>query len=256
MADLNDIVTWMDLELDLSNWPDFAGACNGLQVDAGSGKIRRVGFAVDASLSVAEEAAEADVDLVLVHHGLLWGGRQPLVRQYGAMIRLLMQNGVSLYSAHLPLDGHPRLGNNAVLAAQLGLYEVEPFGEYEGRTIGCGGWRKGGTQALLSAIVGIVGGPVVGTPFHSDAARVRVAVVSGGAADSWGAARDSGYDLLLTGEARHNELVAAAEVGFGLWTAGHYETETFGVAALAQQLCETFDMASVSLGRAPATLLT
>ena len=120
MASLSEIVTYADRFLRIRDVGDWDNALNGLQIE-NSGRVTRIGAAVDISTRVLTEAAKQDVDLLIVHHGLFWPGLQPIRGPLHRQLRLAFENDFALYSAHLPLDVHPRVGNNAQLAAALGL---------------------------------------------------------------------------------------------------------------------------------------
>lgn len=132
---LADVVGFLDERLDVAGIPDYPGALNGLQVEA-PGPVERVAVAVDASTRTIRDAAAGGADLLVVHHGLFWDGVRPLTGYRHERIRTLVESGTALYSAHLPLDAHPEVGNAALLARRLGLEDLAPFGRWEGTTVG------------------------------------------------------------------------------------------------------------------------
>lgn len=132
---LADVVGFLDERLDVDGIPDYPGALNGLQVEA-PGPVERVAVAVDASTRTIRDAAAGGADLLVVHHGLFWGGVRPLTGYRHERIRTLVESGTALYSAHLPLDAHPEVGNAALLARRLGLEDLAPFGRWEGTMVG------------------------------------------------------------------------------------------------------------------------
>ena len=132
---LNDIASYLDDLLRIDETGDYPNALNGLQV-ANSGGLSRIGAAVDACETVIQDAVAAGVDLLLVHHGLFWGGLAPVTGASYRKIRMLIEADMAVYSAHLPLDRHPEFGNNALLAKSLGLEGGEPFFESAGQPIG------------------------------------------------------------------------------------------------------------------------
>ena len=125
-ASLAAIVRHCDRVLRTDEIGDYAGAANGLQVE-NSGAVTRIAAAVDASLATVNLAIAAQADLLLVHHGLFWSKSHPWTGKKYELLRRLLENNVAVYSSHLPLDAHPRLGNNARLAAALGLGKLSPF---------------------------------------------------------------------------------------------------------------------------------
>ncbi|MQA90226.1 MAG: Nif3-like dinuclear metal center hexameric protein [Gemmatimonas sp.] len=211
---------------------DYPDAYNGLQVECGT-EIERVAFAVDASLVTIEAAVDGRANLLVVHHGLFWGGGAPLTERRYRRVRALIQADVGLYSAHLPLDAHPQVGNNAVLARKLGVEIEGRFGDYKGTEIGIWGrleMRREALAARLDELLGnrvrlIAGGPE----------RVRnVGVITGGAGGEVAAARAAGLDAFITGEGAHHNYFDAVEGSINLYLGGHYATEVWGVRALAE----------------------
>src|ERR1043165_8449526 len=135
MASLSDIVSYTEEFLRISEIGDWDNALNGLQIE-NSGRVTRIGAAVDVSTRVLSAAANRDVDLLIVHHGLFWQGLQPIRGALRRQLRIAFENDIALYGAHLPLDIHPRIGNNAQLAAALGLKSAQPFLEEKGQPVG------------------------------------------------------------------------------------------------------------------------
>src|SRR5882757_5200901 len=135
MASLDEIVSYTDRFLRIREVGDWDNALNGLQI-GNSGRVTRIGAAVDVSTRVLTEAAKQDVDLLIVHHGLFWPGLRPIRGALRRQLRIAFENDIALYSAHLPLDIHPKVGNNAQLSAALGLKAPQPFLEEKGQSIG------------------------------------------------------------------------------------------------------------------------
>src|SRR5438105_11183869 len=135
MGSLSEIVSYTDDFLRVHDVGDWDNALNGLQIE-NSGRITRLGAAVDVSTRVLAEAAKKKVDLLIVHHGLFWPGLQPITRSLHRQLRLAFENDIALYSVHLPLDIHPKVGNNAQVARSLGLRSTTPFFEEKGQLIG------------------------------------------------------------------------------------------------------------------------
>jgi dinuclear metal center YbgI/SA1388 family protein len=201
--------------------------------------VRRIAVAVDAAQHTIDAAVREGADLLLVHHGLFWDGNQPVTARRYRRLKALFDADVALYSAHLPLDVHPEVGNNAVLARELGVEIRGTFGDYKGAPVGVWGEIDIRREALCARLDALLGGRVkmvAGGP-----ERVRtVAVITGGAGDETTAAAAAGYDAYVTGEGAHYHYFDAEEGGINLLLGGHYATETFGVRALARHLEEKF----------------
>lgn len=237
---LKEIVSFLDGYLDTGGTPDYPGALNGLQV-AGPERVGRFAVAVDARESVIE-AVGGWADLLIVHHGLFWGGLRPLTGPRYRRVKALIDGKTALYSAHLPLDSHPEAGNAVILARKLRLSSLEPFGDYRGTYVGWRGRVDSARRALgdftgrLSEVLGrdvttIPGGPAI---------LESAAVVTGAGASTLEEAAEAGVDVLVTGEAQHHHAIDAAELGVTVLLGGHYETETFGVRRIAEILTDRF----------------
>lgn len=240
---LESLLQYLDGYLELTTHPDYAPALNGLQVE-GPGEIRRLAAAVDASEAAIGAAVENGSDLLLVHHGLFWDGLRPVTGRRFRKLKALLDGRVALFSAHLPLDSHPEVGNCALMARAMGLGLEGRFGAYKGTEIGWWGTLEAaldpeGLRSLVSEAV--EGGPVHLIPGGPDRVE-RIGVVTGGGASFVGEAVALGLDALVTGEGAHHTHFDAVEEGIHLCFAGHYATETFGVRALAAHLAERFDL--------------
>jgi dinuclear metal center YbgI/SA1388 family protein len=231
---LDEVTAYLDEYLRVREVPDYAAAVNGLQVES-SGEVTRLAVAVDAAQSTIDAAIAAGADLLLVHHGLLWDGNQPVTGRRYRRLRALIQADVALYSAHLPLDVHPEVGNNVVLARALGVQVEGALGEYKGRPIGVWGRLDLRREALAARLDELLGGRVKLVPGGPERIHT-VGVVTGGAGDQVGAARALGLDAFVTGEGAHHNYFDAEEGGINLYLGGHYATEVWGVKALAQHL--------------------
>jgi dinuclear metal center YbgI/SA1388 family protein len=239
---LESIVQYMDEYLSVAEHPDYPGALNGLQV-GGPEDVEKVVVCVDASEASITEAGRRGADLMIVHHGLFWGGLRPLTGRHLRRVRALIENGVALYSCHLPLDGHPEVGNSALLARALGLELDGRFAAYQGAEVGWHGRPEAPLDlaGLASGVEAAVGGPVhvvAGGPERID----RVGVVTGGGASFLEEAARMGLDALVTGEGSHHTHFDAMELGVHLLLGGHYATETFGVRALGEHLAARFHL--------------
>ncbi|MDR3324453.1 MAG: Nif3-like dinuclear metal center hexameric protein [Spirochaetaceae bacterium] len=222
--------------LDLEGFAATDPSLNGLQVDNDGSPIGKIAFAVDASLEAVELAAARGAGLLFVHHGLFWGAPLAIVGAHRARVERLLQRNIALYAAHLPLDQHPELGNNAVLAGRLGLQDPQAFGTYHGRKIG---WKGALAEPLdineaARRVSHMNRPPLAILPFGKKINRT-CAVVSGGAAMEALQAIDEGLDLYVTGEAGHTIYHHAQESGLNIVAAGHYATEVWGVNALSER---------------------
>ncbi len=231
---LAELVDYLNGYLRIAEIIDNDRALNGLQVD-NLGHVTRVAAAVDACQATIDGAAEVGADLLLVHHGLFWAGLEPLTGRHGRRVRGLVDAGIAVYAAHLPLDMHPEVGNNAVLAAQLGVRQMEWFGEYRGQRIGVAGQVETTRDHLVRLIAKLLGtDPHVIAAGPSDVRRIGV--ITGGGGDMIAQARDARVDTYVTGEGAHHTHFDAEEWGLNVIYAGHYATETLGVKALAAHL--------------------
>jgi dinuclear metal center YbgI/SA1388 family protein len=237
---LANLLAYLNDLLDPASFSDFAP--NGLQVP-GPGEVRTVVTGVSASAELFERAAALGADLVLVHHGIFWTGA-PLALTPSAKrrLQLLFEHDMALAAYHLPLDGHPEVGNNALIAAGLGCASHEPFALHKGMPIGVAGRFEGDgiTAAELVARARELTGrePLA---FLDGPARVRtIGIVSGGGSDYLGDAVAAGHDAFLTGEPAERVMTHAREEGIHFLAAGHYATETFGVRRLGELLAERF----------------
>lgn len=241
---LESLLQYLDRYLSVEGHPDYRTALNGLQV-AGPPEVTRVATAVDASEASIEAAADLEADLLLVHHGLFWGGLQPVVGRLHRRLSLLFEADIGVYSCHLPLDGHAEVGNCILLARALGLEVEGRLGAYDGADLGWWGRlpEPVAPDALTSTVSEAVGGDVRRLPGGPDRIET-VGVLTGGGGSFVGEAAELELDAFVTGEASHHTYFDAAELGIHVLLAGHYATETFGVRALGEHLSERFDLPS------------
>lgn len=239
------LVRWLDEYLKIHDLKD--PSLNGLQVE-GRAEVRRIGVSVDAAQAIFDKAALAQVDFLITHHGLFWGQQFPIVGHQKKRLEKLFSAGINLYTAHLPLDAHPEVGNNAVLARELGLQSLEPFPHPKYGNIGwVGHFAEPQPLALVEERIGELTGmqPLV-VRAGLEAVR-RVGIVSGGGAGDVGLAKALGCDLYITGEPSHAHYHEPFELGINVIYAGHYDSETFGVKALAARLEQEFGLPWVFL---------
>jgi dinuclear metal center YbgI/SA1388 family protein len=237
---LATIARYCDRLLRTRDIGDYDGAVNGLQVE-NRGRVTRIAAAVDASLATARLAVEARADLLLVHHGLFWSPAHPWTGRKYELLRLLLDHNLAVYSSHLPLDAHPRLGNNAQLCAALGLRRLRPFFLSHGQPIGFQSATRLPRDEVVRRLRRATGVEPRVIPAGPAICR-RIGVVTGGAGNELRRAADAGVDTFVTGEGAHWTRTVAEELGLNVLYGGHYATETFGVKALAGHLSLKFGL--------------
>ncbi len=215
---LSKITDWLDATLDVAAFDDVSN--NGVQIARMGDEIRRVAFAVDASVKSVCTAAAAGAELLVVHHGISWGGGvKRLAGGVYNVVKAAMDANLAVYACHLPLDAHPTLGNNAQLAQLFGLKKTRPAFSWRGRPIG-----------------------VVG-----ECDSYRVGICSGGGGDFVEEAKRLGCDVFVTGEADWGEVIAAENIGLTMLCCGHYETEVYGIRALAVAMKKALKINGINL---------
>ena len=237
---LKDIVRYCNRTLKIDTITDYDDALNGLQVE-NNGKVSRITAAVDASLTTVRMAIEAKSDLLIVHHGLFWSPQQPWTGKKRDLIGELVEHNLAVYSSHLPLDLHPKFGNNAGLFKALKLTKPKPFFEEHGQFIGLKTSTRldrGVLNNRLKSILGISPTLLAGGP------RVckKIGIVTGGAGSSIAKAAAENVDTFITGEGPHWTGALAEELGINVFYGGHYATETFGVKALSAFLAKKYSL--------------
>jgi dinuclear metal center YbgI/SA1388 family protein len=240
MVRTEELAAYLDEYLRIGEIGDAPNALNGLQV-MNAGEVTRVAAAVDASQASIEAAAQAGADLLLVHHGLFWDGPGPLTGRRYRRIRRVLDAGMAVYSAHLPLDVHAEVGNAAVLARELGIRCTGQFGIWEGVTLGVSGELETDRDALADQLGELLGDGIRVLPGGPERIRT-VGVITGGGGSMIADAVAAGLDAYVTGEGAHHTYFDAMENGINVYYAGHYATETWGVRALASHLEERFDL--------------
>ena len=243
------IAAHLDSLLGTAAVPDYSGAVNGLQL-ANRAAIRRVAASVDVSRRVIEQTIAVDANLLLVHHGMFWGGVQPVVGATYDRFQLLLAHDIAVYSAHLPLDAHASLGNNVLLARALGLEPAGGFARYKTIDVGVQGTADIDTRELrdrATAFAQQYQGSVRCTPIAPGHRTRRWALCTGAGASSETVleAQANRIDTLIVGEGPHHTAVAADDAGIVVIYAGHYATETLGVRAVADHVSATFGIPSV-----------
>ncbi|MCK9548550.1 MAG: Nif3-like dinuclear metal center hexameric protein [Sphaerochaeta sp.] len=237
----NDLVSYLDSYLQIASFAPIDYSLNGLVVGTPDEKeVRTVAVAVDASLSTFEKAIEEGCDLLIVHHGLFWGSPIAITGAHYRRVKALLENNVSLYAAHLPLDAHPEVGNNIQMARALALEEIEPFSPYKGVPIGFAG--RFGRERDVSWVCDRLGFDDPTVLMLGKSTFLSVGIVSGGASDDLSEAIASGLDLFITGEVKHQAYHEACEAHTTVIGGGHYNTEVFGVRALGEHLAARFGL--------------
>lgn len=249
---LSRIITYLDQLLDTSTTPDYPNALNGLQL-SNKGLVTKVAGAVDFSTKAIDAAVRENANLLIVHHGMFWTGLRPLTGNTYQQIRSLIDADIAVYSSHLPLDRHPHLGNNVLLAKQLGLDPSRPFARFNEIHIGTQGVSDIETSTLVAraqAFSRAHGGSVITTGVvDSDRKTHKWAICTGAgvSAETLAEASHDGVDTMIVGEGPHWTAIDAAERGIAILYIGHYASETLGIYALANDLGREFQLDSVRI---------
>jgi dinuclear metal center YbgI/SA1388 family protein len=247
MTSLPEIVNYTNDFLRIREIGDWDNALNGLQIE-NSGGITKIGASVDASTQTLTAAVKQNVNFLIVHHGLFWSGLQPVTGVRRRQLMLAFENNIAVYSAHLPLDLHPKVGNNAQVAAALGLKSNQPFFEEKGQLIGVKACVSLLRNELDRKLKKALSGPVKAFMFGPKKTGT-IGIITGGAGSEIYRVAQEGIDTFITGEAPHWAAVAAEELGMNLLLGGHYATEVFGVTALAAHLSKRFKTPWVFIDR-------
>lgn len=246
MASVPEITTYLDDLLGTAKVPDYPGAINGLQL-ANSGAVTKVAACVDFSSRAVARAVEEKANLLLVHHGMFWGGTKPITGMTYHRLRMLLDNDIAVYASHLPLDKHDRFGNNVLLSRELGLSPSGEFARYKDIAIGvCGESDLATTDILEKArrFARAHGGDAISTS-ADEGRRTRkwaICTGAGASAETLQEAAMSGIDTLIVGEGPHWTAVEANDLDIAIIYAGHYATETLGVFALAEHVAQRFSI--------------
>jgi dinuclear metal center YbgI/SA1388 family protein len=239
MPTLQDLVTYCDERTRRSAYKDAPGAFNGLQL-ANRGRVTKIGAAVDSGVDPFRQAVAAGVDFLIVHHGMYWDMPRPLTGPAYERVATLIGGDCALYSNHLPLDGHAELGNNALLARQLGLVPERPFLVRDGEAIGRIAPYSGSRSGLRAQLESLH--PRVIAIEYGSTEPAAVAFCSGSGNSAIPELLPAGVDTLVTGELREEWFNTAQEQKLNLYLCGHYATEVHGVKALAAELAAKFDL--------------
>jgi dinuclear metal center YbgI/SA1388 family protein len=248
MTRIRVLAEYADALLETETTPDYPGALNGLQLENQS-EITGIAAAVDFSTRAINGAITNNANLLVVHHGMFWDAPVSIEGAMYRRLRLLIENDIAVYSSHFPLDRHPTLGNNVLLAKQLGLRPTITFAGFEGSSIGISGESEIETAALVEQarkFAKIYGGAVRTTLIGSRRQTKRWAICTGAGAstETLKEAREMKIDTLIVGEGPHWTAIYAEENELAIIYAGHYATETLGVSALAEHLGVKFALPS------------
>jgi dinuclear metal center YbgI/SA1388 family protein len=240
MAKTIDLTNFCDERLKLSKIKDFPGAWNGLQIE-NDGEVKKIGAAVDAGMKPFELASQRGVDFLIVHHGLFWTPPTPLTGANYHKIKHCLSNNLAVYGAHLPLDCHPSIGNNAIIARKLSLEPSSTFLPFEGNDIGLIAECRFPREDLHSKLHNLFPLGIKAMEFGS-ATPSKVAILSGSGQSALNEILDAGSDTLVTGELKQQHFNLAQELKLNLYACGHYATEVFGVDALASEVAGQFGL--------------
>ena len=240
MSALLEIVNYCNERTKTKDIKDFPGSFNGLQIE-NNGKVNKVGAAVDAGHIPFKLATDRGIDFLIVHHGIFWDSPTPLTGPNYRKIKHCMDHNLAVFGSHLPLDCHPQLGNNAIIADKLGLSKVDTFLPYEGNDIGLITDCCYTIDHLKSRLEKLFSCGISTMDFGSQNPE-RIAILSGSGQSAVGHLTSLGVDTLITGELKQNHFNYAQENKLNLFTCGHYATETFGVRALGAEVAKKFDL--------------
>ena len=248
MTTIHDLAEYADTLLQTETTPDYPGALNGVQLENRS-EITGIVAAVDFSTRAINGAIAAKANLLVVHHGMFWDGPASITGASYRRLRVLIENDIAVYSSHLPLDLHPSLGNNVLLAKQLGLKPSARFAEFQGVSIGVSGEIQIETAVLIEQarkFAKSYGSEVRATLIGINRQTKRWAVCTGAGAstETLKEAHKMKIDTLIVGEGPHWTAVYAEENELAIIYAGHYATETLGVRAVAAHLTEKYSLPS------------
>ena len=243
-----EIAAYLDAVLHTAEIADYPSALNGLQLES-RGDVKRVAAAVDFSTHTVDEAIGLGANLLIVHHGMYWGGLQAVTGPAYTRLSRLLAHDVAVYASHLPLDAHPTLGNNVLLARELGLEPQGGFARFKTMDIGVSGATNVETEVLVERARSFAAkhkGSVITTPYPAGRRTVRWGLCTGAGAETETIqeAVTSRIDTMIVGEGPHHTAVLARDLGIVIVYAGHYATETLGVHALAKRLEQEFGVAA------------
>ncbi len=243
---MQDLDSYFRTILDMETVSGIDPSLNGLQVGDTGKVIKRAAFAVDACMETFKRAYDWGADLLFVHHGLFWGHQLAVTGNHFERLSYLIRNNLSLYAAHLPLDMNPDFGNNYGIAKQLGLENLEPFGNYKGKNLGVTGkFREEKTIEQVLTLLDTDRKEILNILPFGKPANSTVAIVSGGATGEVSQALEKNIDLYITGDQSHSVYHTCLEGRVNMISGGHYFTETFGPKLLSEKLNRDKDLKTV-----------
>ena len=240
MISTEDIVKFCNHRTNLTEIKDFPGAWNGLQIQ-NSGCVSKIGASVDAGLVPFQNAVSKKIDFIITHHGLFWTLPIPLTGPAYEKTKLCIDHNLAVYGSHLPLDCHPEIGNNAILAQKLQLEPIASFLPYEGVDIGLITENNQPRKDLAKRLNSLFPMGIHSMEFGSETPS-KIAILTGSGQSAVDKILEAGADTLITGELKQHHFNLAQELKLNLYACGHYATETFGVNALAQEVAKKFDL--------------
>jgi len=239
MVELDSVVSYCHKRLNLDSIIDFDNAENGLQLE-NNGRVTKIAASVDAGLIPLQQASQAKADLLLCHHGLFWSPITPIKDHNYKKIKTAMDNNIAVLSAHLPLDCHPEIGNNALLAKALNLEVIDTFLEYKGTHYSFICQSSGCTRTMLTERLKTFFPKTFSSILYGSETPEKIAILTGSGQSAVPYLKAHNIDTLITGELKQHHFNMAQEMELNLYPCGHYATETFGVKALAEELANHF----------------
>lgn len=239
MATLTAITRFCDERTHRHRIPDYPGAMNGLQIE-NMGEVSHIGASVDASTEAFEKAIERGIDFLIVHHGPFWAPVAPLTGLRYRKFFHAMQHNLAVYGSHLPLDAHPSIGNNVLVAKALELSPTGQFAPFEGVPIAWYCDTSLSREALAQRLRRLF--PRTVAMEHGPQQLQRIGILTGSGGDALTRLAADGIDTLITGECSQHHFALSQELGVNLYTCGHYDTEVFAVQQLASEVAESFGL--------------
>lgn len=226
-----------------SDYADYGP--NGLQIE-GTEQIDKIAFAVSATRKPIQQAVDSDADALVVHHGLFWKfhGPRTITGPFARRVTPLIRHGINLLAYHLPLDGHPEIGNAAVLGRWIGLQEQQPFGDHQGMPTGVRGLLRTPVSAarLKERLAAVLEHPVILATPDANQGITSIGIITGGANSDWLLAHRAGLDAYITGEISEHDWHESQEHGLHMFAGGHNATEQLGIQALLEKTREQFGL--------------
>ena len=241
MATLLEIVAYCDQRIRRTEIKDFDGAHNGLQIE-NNGSVQKIGATVDAGQLPFEEAIAEGVDFLICHHGLFWTPPTPLTGANALKVRTAFDGNLAIYGAPLPLDCHPEIGNNALLAKELGFKTINTFVNYEGNDMATVALAPSGGRGEISEKLKALFPETYQAIEYGSATPERIGILTGSGQSAVPHLLVNGIDTLITGELRQHHFNIAQELRLNLYPCGHYATEVFGVKARAAEVARKFNL--------------